>query len=169
MKDFTINSILSISNENIKITASNIPCNQENDYSNNSKFPHQLTYKPYFYLNQETFIKKNYGQYGMFLYLENLIHTNTPEKISPNDKNNKLLLQGKYHEDMYINIQRRPRTAFTSQQLIELEKHFIESNYLSRPRRYAVATNLRLTETQDPVLIIEDTVDSLDPVGGHTN
>uniref|UniRef100_A0A915CB11 Homeobox domain-containing protein n=1 Tax=Parascaris univalens TaxID=6257 RepID=A0A915CB11_PARUN len=43
---------------------------------------------------------------------------------------------------------RRPRTAFTSEQLIELEKHFAENRYLSRPRRYQLAQELNLTETQ---------------------
>uniref|UniRef100_A0A182UD62 Homeobox domain-containing protein n=1 Tax=Anopheles melas TaxID=34690 RepID=A0A182UD62_9DIPT len=44
---------------------------------------------------------------------------------------------------------RRPRTAFTSQQLLELEKQFKVSKYLSRPKRYEVANNLLLSETQD--------------------
>lgn len=43
---------------------------------------------------------------------------------------------------------RRPRTAFTSQQLLELEKQFRQNKYLSRPKRFEVATNLLLTETQ---------------------
>uniref|UniRef100_A0A8D8GDJ0 Motor neuron and pancreas homeobox protein 1 n=1 Tax=Culex pipiens TaxID=7175 RepID=A0A8D8GDJ0_CULPI len=43
---------------------------------------------------------------------------------------------------------RRPRTAFSSQQLLELEKQFKVSKYLSRPKRYEVANQLHLTETQ---------------------
>ncbi|VDO88661.1 unnamed protein product [Haemonchus placei] len=43
---------------------------------------------------------------------------------------------------------RRPRTAFTSEQLIELERQFGENKYLSRPRRYQLAQELCLTETQ---------------------
>ena len=43
---------------------------------------------------------------------------------------------------------RRPRTAFTSQQLLELERQFKQSKYLSRPKRYEVANTLGLTETQ---------------------
>ncbi|OCT61006.1 motor neuron and pancreas homeobox protein 1 [Xenopus laevis] len=43
---------------------------------------------------------------------------------------------------------RRPRTAFTSQQLLELEKQFKANKYLSRPKRFEVATSLMLTETQ---------------------
>uniref|UniRef100_T1J0D1 Homeobox domain-containing protein n=1 Tax=Strigamia maritima TaxID=126957 RepID=T1J0D1_STRMM len=43
---------------------------------------------------------------------------------------------------------RRPRTAFTSQQLLELENQFRNNKYLSRPKRFEVATSLMLTETQ---------------------
>ncbi|CAI9719861.1 MNX1 protein [Octopus vulgaris] len=43
---------------------------------------------------------------------------------------------------------RRPRTAFTSQQLLELERQFKLNKYLSRPKRFEVATSLMLTETQ---------------------
>ncbi|KAL8183037.1 UNVERIFIED_CONTAM: hypothetical protein K2H54_013120 [Gekko kuhli] len=43
---------------------------------------------------------------------------------------------------------RRPRTAFTSQQLLELENQFRINKYLSRPKRFEVATSLMLTETQ---------------------
>ena len=34
----------------------------------------------------------------------------------------------------YYGKSRRPRTAFTSQQLIELEKQFRENKYLSKPK-----------------------------------
>lgn len=43
---------------------------------------------------------------------------------------------------------RRPRTAFTSQQLLHLENQFKLNKYLSRPKRFEVATSLMLTETQ---------------------
>lgn len=43
---------------------------------------------------------------------------------------------------------RRPRTAFTSQQLLELEKQFKQNKYLSRPKRFEVASSLMLSETQ---------------------
>ncbi|XP_054871376.1 motor neuron and pancreas homeobox protein 1-like [Amphiprion ocellaris] len=39
-------------------------------------------------------------------------------------------------------------TAFTSQQLLELENQFKLNKYLSRPKRFEVATSLMLTETQ---------------------
>lgn len=48
----------------------------------------------------------------------------------------------------YMNKSRRPRTAFTSQQLLELEKQFKDNKYLSRPKRFEVATALMLSETQ---------------------
>ncbi|KAG7259548.1 hypothetical protein CRUP_021084, partial [Coryphaenoides rupestris] len=43
---------------------------------------------------------------------------------------------------------RRPRTAFSSRQLLELENQFKLNKYLSRPKRFEVATSLMLTETQ---------------------
>ncbi|KFW09466.1 Motor neuron and pancreas homeobox protein 1, partial [Fulmarus glacialis] len=52
---------------------------------------------------------------------------------------------------------RRPRTAFTSQQLLELENQFKLNKYLSRPKRFEVATSLMLTETQVPWMGQEDT------------
>ena len=48
----------------------------------------------------------------------------------------------------YVSKSRRPRTAFTSQQLLELEKQFKNNKYLSRPKRFEVATALMLSETQ---------------------
>uniref|UniRef100_A0AC34G0I7 Homeobox domain-containing protein n=1 Tax=Panagrolaimus sp. ES5 TaxID=591445 RepID=A0AC34G0I7_9BILA len=43
---------------------------------------------------------------------------------------------------------RRPRTTFSSEQLIELERQFAETKYLSRPKRYQLAQDLALSETQ---------------------
>ncbi len=43
---------------------------------------------------------------------------------------------------------RRPRTAFTSQQLLELENQFKLNKYPFQTQRFEVATSLMLTETQ---------------------
>ncbi|XP_077994065.1 uncharacterized protein LOC144447831 [Glandiceps talaboti] len=52
------------------------------------------------------------------------------------------------HQPNFMGKTRRPRTAFTSQQLLELENQFRKNKYLSRPKRFEVATSLMLTETQ---------------------
>lgn len=43
---------------------------------------------------------------------------------------------------------RRQRTTFSSDQTLQLEVEFHRNEYISRTRRYELAENLQLTETQ---------------------
>jgi insulin promoter factor 1 len=45
-------------------------------------------------------------------------------------------------------LSKRARTAYTSAQLVELEKEFLYNKYLNRPRRIELAQTLFLTERQ---------------------
>jgi hypothetical protein len=48
-------------------------------------------------------------------------------------------------EQKLVPIPKRTRTAYSSKQLVVLEKEFAESKYLSRPRRIELANDLELT------------------------
>ncbi|KAM4740098.1 GS homeobox 2 [Anableps anableps] len=55
---------------------------------------------------------------------------------------------GSSSENSHIQNGKRMRTAFTSTQLLELEREFSTNMYLSRLRRIEIATYLNLTEKQ---------------------
>ena len=76
--------------------------------------------------------------------INNSISEDSQNNNSNNNRNNSNSKNGQQN----FSKTRRRRTAFTSEQLLELEREFHAKKYLSLTERSQIATSLKLSEVQ---------------------